>query len=149
MARLFQVTEESIDTLVHTTPLVKLYGAYHVVTATEIDSKANLILTGRTPEGTPTERVVSDTLATTLSAMNGAQEDARALNLSVVDDFETPDVNFTAYNKLFNISDIVEVFADPNNAAQSVIISNEYRKSRGVQLIVNETVANILTAANA
>lgn len=141
MAKLFQVTEESVDTLVHDTPVTKLYGASKVVDAIEIGGKAYITLEGKTPNATQTERVVSEDLATVVAGINALEGDDRVLSLSVVAD--------TAYSKLFNIQDIVEVYEDPNNVAQSVIVSKEYRKSRGVELIVDETVANILAAANA
>lgn len=149
MAKLFQVTEESKDSLVHTTAIVKLYGSYKIQSAREIDGKANITLEGLGLEGTPSDRVVSEDLTTVVAAANAAEEDTRVLNLSVVDDQETPAVDFTAYNKMFVIDDIIEVTADPANAAQSVIISNEYRKTKATQLIVGDTVANILAAANA
>jgi len=130
MAKLFQVTEESIDSVVHATPIAKLYNPFVIINAIEQGGKANIKLESRIDDGIPTLRVVSEDLATVTTAANGLEANTNVLNLSVVNDYETPAADFVAYNKLFNVFEIIEVFADPTNAAQSVVVYEEERNAR-------------------
>lgn len=148
MAKLISVTEESLNSHEHSPFITKLYGAHRLTTAVDDNGKARIEMESAYPDGTPSDRLVSETLTAVETALNSAEGTVNHLVYSVVGDNSSANA-ITPYDKAFKVIDIVEVVEDPDNAAQSVITSRTDRKSIKLELIVAETVANILAAANA
>lgn len=147
MARLISITEEALNSTTHDTAKTKLLGTNFIVATRAEGSKCRIFTKGHGFEGRVDERLVTETQATVVAAMNTANGDVKVLNLPLIGDNET--TNFTNRNEGVLIDEILEVVVNADSAGDSDVSIVRYNTKKAIKYVVDDTVANILAAANA
>ncbi len=126
MAQSFEVTEKVVNGKTHQTAIVKSYNTSFVETATAVDASGAddtlVFLAGR---ATKDLRRVDEDYAAVVAAMNAASAgyDKSGVSLTVKAAPGDTVENTTPYAQMFAKSDVVEFFANPNDAADSFVIT--------------------------
>lgn len=126
MAQSLEVTEKEVNGKVLGTPITKSYNSDYVdrfrgVDATGTDD-TEIFLKGR---ATKDLRRVDENYAAVLAAMNGATttQVEKSISLTVKKEEGDIEANVTPYLQGFAKVRVVEFYADPNDAADSIVIT--------------------------
>ncbi len=147
MANLITVTEEQNGSVTYPTAKTKLLGVAKIQNVVpQSAGTKSLILTDAVTE--PTQRVCTETVAAVLALQNtAATKTAIALTVKKIEG--EVEGFLTAEVRNFTLADVVEVFADPADANDSVVVMAHPNKSSWTNYIVDETVAAILVDSEA
>jgi hypothetical protein len=146
MAKLFQITETKIDSTTHLTPKVKLLGADHVHEVVSFGSGSLIRISDNNNISKVTERVVTEDKSLVLDLMDVKQGSIKVLSLLVLND-EAGDAGSEV--KLIPVNYILEVESDPLVPSNSIVTLINSNSTKGKKYVVQETLENILTSANA
>jgi hypothetical protein len=121
MSQSIEITEEKVNGTTHTTPITKSYNTAFIKSTRVNGSKCELELMGK---NTKDIRLVSETNAAVLAAANAAPtteiETLLAVTVKKVDgDLES---RVTPYAENLAKATIVEYFADPKDATDSIVV---------------------------
>jgi hypothetical protein len=128
MAQSFEVTEKVVNGKTHGTALTKSYNSAYVENFKGVDASGTddteVFLKGR---ATKDLRRVDENYAAVLAAMNAAPTTTieKSISLTVKAKQGDLEANIVPFLKGFGKSTIVEYFADPNDAADSIVITAE------------------------
>tara|TARA_R100001463_G_scaffold114315_2_gene169525 strand:+ start:6500 stop:7270 length:771 start_codon:yes stop_codon:yes gene_type:complete len=145
MAKLFQVTEEKIGSIKHSSPKTKLLNSDFVLEVVSFGAKSIIRLLEETDSSRFTERLVSESKASVLTAMDAAQGSVKALSLNVLNDGAG---DTDALLKVVAINSILEAEADPSNASHSILTLSNRSFGPIKTPTVEKSLANILSEAN-
>ena len=146
MANLFQITETKIDSTTHLTPKVKLLGADYVHEVVSFGSGSLIRISDNNNISKVTERVVTEDKSLVLGLMDVKQGSIKVLSLLVLND-EAGDAGSEV--KLIPVNYILEVESDPLVPSNSIVTLINSNSTKGKKYVVQETLENILTSANA
>jgi len=143
MAQSFEVTEVSVNGNSHKTALTKSYNSFFVKNTKVNGSGCELELLGR---ATKDVRIVSESNAAVLAAANAAPTTTIEKLLAVTVKSKQGDLEsrITPYAMSLSKNTIVEYYADPNDAADTiVIVAREKNTVERIIYTVDETYAAI------
>lgn len=124
--KLYQVTEEKVRDITHPTPITKLYGTHKTSSILDEPGSKSLVVQGAL------QRVVSEDQTTLVGLRNAAPgvADVESITLTVKKvDGDLEDLAVTQ-DRSVDLKEVVEVYADPLDAADSIVVLEEVSPER-------------------
>jgi hypothetical protein len=148
MSRAITITENSVGSVVHGTPITKLIGVRKIVQVADEGAEGLLITKNNNTENA--QRKTVEDAATMTADMNAATAaDVEAIALTVNRTEGELAEQASQRSLSINVHDFVEAFADPENPADSVVVVEIEKKSYLETYYVDEDLATIEAAINA